>query len=237
MSRDGSEGRIDSLKNALNTDQYHRSALGNAVRFNAMLNLVNDFASAKKDGTFNEFTGAFSDLTQAGRRVTRDQFVSALQESIQNLTDDYGNTILDELRRLASEGEIDLTDSQLDSLFSRDQEGDNLSRVLKDKDLAEALEDDTTVQEAIGRRGYRTALGQSVARATTQQLGMYQDQNSPFNTGATGAFRSFTNGFVRDDKDFFGSRALYDNVFGQYEDGGRVSLCFIEELLMIPTTI
>ena len=50
---------------------------------------------------------------------------------------------------------------------------------------------------------------------------MFYDANSPFSSGATGAFRSFTNGFVQDDEDFFGSRVLYDNVFGDYEDGGE----------------
>jgi len=183
MSREGAQSRIDSLKSALNTQHYHRTALGNAVRYNVMLNLVNDTLAAEIDGTLDEFTGRLTDLEG---RVTRSEFVRALDESISDINQEFDQAI---------EEELGLVDDRFDT--------------------------EETIQQRLANRAYRTRLGRTAARATTEHLGMYQDANSPFNTGAVGAFRAFTNGFVQDDEDFFGSRVLYDNVFGAYEDGGE----------------
>ena len=184
MSREGANNRIDSIKNSLNTDQYSRSALGNAVRFNTMLNLFDDFLSAEIEGrSINSSTGLFE-----GRQTSfsKEEFASALERSVTELRTDFDEQLSDELGTV---------DRRFDS--------------------------ENSVQQKLSNRAYKTSLGQTVANSTVQRKGMYQDFNTSYSTGATGAFRSFTNGFVQDDEDFFGSRVLYDNVFGQYEDGGE----------------
>lgn len=165
MSRDGASNRIDSLKNSLNSDHYSRTALGSAVRFNALLNIADGFSREAEENP--------------NQRITKDEFVGRVASSVQELIDEY------------------------------EEEFPGKERYSNDK----------TVQQRLQNKAYKTALGQSVAHATTQRKGMYQDFNTSYSTGATGAFRSFTNGFVKDDEDFFGSRVLYDNVFGLYEDG------------------
>jgi len=172
MSREGANNRIDAIKNSLNTDQYSRSALGNAVRFNTMLNLIDDFSSTEVEGKSTVFT--------------KDQFASALETSVVELRDEFNAAV---------ENERQSIDKRFDT--------------------------SSTIQQKLQNRAYKTSLGQTVANSTVQRKGMYQDFNTSYSSGATGAFRSFTNGFVQDDEDYFGSRVIYDNVFGQYEDGGE----------------
>ena len=178
MSREGGYGRIDSLKNSLNTEQYQRTGLGNAVRFNAALNIASEFEVAN-----NEDPQGFESL--AGR-VSQNEFVRALDDDLESMRSEFDSALEEE------RGEID-----------------------------DRFNTEETIQQRLANRAYRSRLGRSVAKATLETLGQYHDANSPFNSGATGAFRSFTNGFVQDDEDAFGSRVLYDNVFGQYEDGGE----------------
>lgn len=167
MSREGANNRIDSLKNSLNSDHYQRTALGSAVRFNTMLNVLDDFSNDENQRSF-----------------TKNEFAVRQESSINELLKEYDDAILDEK---------------------------------ENKGVRYDTED--TIQQRLQNRAYKTALGQTVAKATTQRKGLYQDFNTSYSTGATGAFRSFTNGFVQDDEDYFGSRVLYDNVFGNYEDG------------------
>lgn len=181
MSRESAQNRIDSLKVGLSRDQYQRTALGNAVRFSTMQNLVAD--TIGEDNTLDQFTGRLTDLQ---RRVSRDEFVNTFNESLDDLTNEFDRTIEEEL-------------SGVDPRFDSED----------------------TVQQRLSNSAYRTRLGRTIAKATVERRAMYTDANSPFNQGATGSFRAFTNGFVQDDEDFFGSRVLYDNVFGAYEDGGE----------------
>jgi hypothetical protein len=127
------------------------------------------------------------------------------------------NTMLSVLDDFANEAEINsnrvFTKKEFSALM------DNSVNSLID-DFDEATQDDgSTPQQELQNRAYKTALGQTIAKVTTQRKGLYQDFNTSYSSGATGAFRSFTNGFVQDDEDYFGSRVLYDNVFGNYEDG------------------
>jgi len=55
MSREGSQHRIDSLKSTLSTRQYERTALGNAVRFNTMINVLNTGIDGEAFANRDEF--------------------------------------------------------------------------------------------------------------------------------------------------------------------------------------
>jgi hypothetical protein len=107
-----------------------------------------------------------------------------------------------------------LMDGTINTLLSEYDEA-----ILDENNNSDISDTTQTLQQRLQNRAFKTALGQTVAKATTQRKGLYQDFNTSYSNGASGAFRSFTNGFVQDDEDFFGSRVLYDNVFGNYEDG------------------
>jgi hypothetical protein len=107
-----------------------------------------------------------------------------------------------------------LMDGTINTLLSEYDEA-----ILDENNKSDISDTTQTLQQRLQNRVFKTALGQTVAKATTQRKGLYQDFNTSYSNGASGAFRSFTNGFVQDDEDFFGSRVLYDNVFGNYEDG------------------
>lgn len=177
MSREGANNRIDSLKNTLNTDHYSRNALGNAVRFNTMLSVLDDFSIVEEQNKSNGIKTKFS----------LNDFANSLERTVGELRTDF--------------------DEQLNN-----DEFNNVNR---------RFDSENTIQQKLSNTAYKTSLGQTVAHSTVQRKGMYQDFNTSYSTGATGAFRAFTNGFVQDDEDFFGSRVLYDNVFGQYEDGSE----------------
>ena len=166
-SKEDAQNQIDFLRNTLSRDQYHRSALGNAVRYNLLLNSYDELMAE-----------------DAERTLTPEELAQRLYEVEGELGEEYNNNLPKEFSRLNSKDSVSASDEQ-----------------------------------NIGNRIYNTRLGRTIGNELTSRSSQYSDFNSDFNRGATGAFRAFTSGFVQGDEDAFGSRVLYDNVFGDYEDG------------------
>jgi len=166
MSREGSQHRIDSLKSTLGTNQYQRTALGNAVRFHTMINVLNEGIDGR----------AFAD---------RDEFLPQMENSVRELERDWNNEL------------------------GIDSDSDN-----------------RTVQQARHNRAFNSRLGATIADETVMNASKFAEVNSsPFRFGTSNAFNRFTGEILSgggfgggDDEDFFGSRALYDNVFAPYEN-------------------
>ena len=167
MSREGSQHRIDSLKSTLSTSQYERTALGNAVRFSTMINVLNEGIDGQ----------AFAD---------RDEFLPYMENSVREI------------------------DREFNVELGTDFPGD-----------------DRSIQQARHNKAFNSRLGGTIADETIRGAAKFSDANSsPFRFGTSNAFNRFTGEILAgggfngggDDEDFFGSRVLYDNVFGSFED-------------------
>ena len=187
MSRDGSQSKIDNIRNsAINTNRQTRTALNNAVRYNAMLQLYNDVEpdqSNPEDVRRSSIRNALSNRDP--RTITDSVLASALDESIQDITKEFNTAV-------GSEEEIGLT-----------------------------------AQAKMTNKAFRTDLGRIVAGETSFNRGRFFEANNQSNLishGAGGyAFGSYLSSFQEGSDDAFGSRVVYDNVFGAYESG-EVSL-------------
>lgn len=183
MSREGAQSRIDSIKtSANNLDPYSRTALGNAVRFNTMLQLFED-TGVDSDGNRrirNSLAG--QDL----RTINDNTLATALDTSVADLTQQFNNTV--------------------------NPNNEDLSR---------------TPQTELANRAFRTELGAITSNEIAFNRGRFfeaNQSNSLLSQGsATYAFNSYSTSFINGDDDAFGSRTLYDNVFGDFETG-EVSL-------------
>ena len=188
MSREGGQNQIDNIRSSLSTNHYERTALGNAVRYNTMLNIL---SQAEEDLTQSGTSNIYDPVRGFGPNA-REEFRSALDQEVREITDEFNESVRD-----------------FEDLGENPSQLNNFER-------------DPSLQESLGDRIYRTRLGRTIAKATTYGNAKYLDTNSNFRTGASGAFSRLTSGFITDDvfgEDFFGSRALYDNVFGYFEDG------------------
>ena len=179
MSRDGSQSRIDSIRSSVNTtNPLERTALNNAVRYNAMLQLFDD--------TTDNTQGRAQVRNALGGRDPRtiddDLLARSLEDSIQDLTREFNE------------------------------------EVGSDEDIIK------TPQTEMTNRMFRTDLGRIVGNEITFNRGRFFEANQKHNLlshGSAGyAFSSYLSSF-QDNDDAFGSRVVYDNVFGAFESGEK----------------
>ena len=165
MSREGAPHNIDSLLDGVgSSNRYKRTALGNAVRYSTMLNLLEEDSNRPE-----------------GRQITNSrELVDALDVDINQAREEYNDAVNDAFNRRGRRGQ-------------------------------------RTVQQAASEAAYNTRLGRTIARETAYNAARsYGINNNPTQFGTSYAANSFFGSFVRGDDDFFGSKVLYDNVFGPH---------------------